>query len=281
MLRNRIEDWIIRDIGPTKFDNWDNVLRFALRLSIRIALVASGMVAAILAVMHQMEMLLNPLWRDLAIGCGIAAFVGFNLTVIASMYMGYAVIHLAKTRLEFQELSRTDMLSGLLNRRAFIEEMADVERGQLLVLDIDRFKQINDRFGHIAGDDVIVAIAAMLREMIEAPHKVARIGGEEFAVLFLGLDSTEALARAEKIRRIVEANTTQLVQQTIAVTVSGGLSDLTPLRDFSAAYAAADKALYLAKTSGRNQMIHEKDIQQLDLDDDEPFFTGAQAYNIA
>lgn len=280
MLKNRIEEWIIRDIGPTEFDNWDNVMRFALRLSVRIALVACGMVAGILALMHHFELLLNPLWRDLAIGCCIAALVGFNLTMIASMYMGYAVIHLAKTRLEFQQLSRTDMLSGLLNRRAFIEEMSGIDRGQLLVLDIDRFKQINDKFGHMAGDDVIVAVATMLREMIDTPHKVARIGGEEFAVLFVGIDGSEALSRAEKIRRIVESNTTQLVQQTIAVTVSGGLADLTPLRDFSAAYAAADKALYLAKTSGRNQMVHESDIRHLDIDPDpdpkEPFFTGSQ-----
>ncbi|MGL3605130.1 GGDEF domain-containing protein [Rhizobium sp. G187] len=284
MLKNRIEEWIIRDIGPTEFDNWDNVMRFALRLSVRIALVACGMVAGILALMHHFELLLNPLWRDLAIGCCIAALVGFNLTMIASMYMGYAVIHLAKTRLEFQQLSRTDMLSGLLNRRAFIEEMSGIDRGQLLVLDIDRFKQINDKFGHMAGDDVIVAVATMLREMIDTPHKVARIGGEEFAVLFVGIDGSEALSRAEKIRRIVESNTTQLVQQTIAVTVSGGLADLTPLRDFSAAYAAADKALYLAKTSGRNQMVHESDIRHLDIDPDpdpkEPFFTGSQTLRL-
>ncbi|WP_054159489.1 GGDEF domain-containing protein [Rhizobium sp. AAP43] len=284
MLKNRIEEWIIRDIGPTEFDNWDNVMRFALRLSVRIALVACGMVAGILALMHHFELLLNPLWRDLAIGCCIAALVGFNLTMIASMYMGYAVIHLAKTRLEFQQLSRTDMLSGLLNRRAFIEEMSGIDRGQLLVLDIDRFKQINDKFGHMAGDDVIVAVATMLREMIDTPHKVARIGGEEFAVLFVGIDGSEALSRAEKIRRIVESNTTQLVQQTIAVTVSGGLADLTPLRDFSAAYAAADKALYLAKTSGRNQMVHENDIRHLDIDPDpdpkEPFFTGSQTLRL-
>lgn len=260
MLKKQIEAWVIRDIGLTEFDNWDPVLRFATRLSVRISIIACLMVAGLLILLHGFGLLLNPLMRDIAIGCGITLIVSFSLTMLSSMYMGYAVIHLARTRLEFQQMSRTDMLSGLLNRRAFIEDLSQVERGHLLVIDIDRFKQINDRYGHLAGDDVIVSVAATLREVVGPPHLIARIGGEEFAILFRETDFAEVIGLSERLRRTVANRLIDSVQQSIAVTVSGGLADITPIRDFSAVYAAADRALYVAKSSGRNRLVHERDL---------------------
>lgn len=262
MLKQQIEAWVIRDIGATEFDHWDPLLRFATRLSLRTAILASLMVAAILTLLHAVDILLNPLWRDLLIGCTIALVVSFTLTMLCSLYMGYAVIHLARTRLEFQQLSRTDMLSGLLNRRAFIEDLSQVEHGQLLILDIDRFKQINDRYGHIAGDDVIVSIAQTITDTIDQSHLIARIGGEEFAVLFRHADYAEVQLVAEKLRRSIAGRPVESVHQSIAVTVSGGIADITPLRDFSAVYAAADRALYLAKSSGRNRILHENELMR-------------------
>ncbi|MCJ8238794.1 GGDEF domain-containing protein [Peteryoungia algae] len=260
MLKKQIEAWVIRDIGLTEFDSWDPVMRFATRLSIRTTILACVMVALILVVLHALGVLLNPLLRDLAIGCGIAFIVSFTLTMLCSLYMGYAVIHLARTRLEFRQMSRTDMLSGLLNRRAFIEDLSQVERGHLLVIDIDRFKQINDRYGHLAGDDVIVSIAGTLKEIAGPPHLVARIGGEEFAILFRDTDFAEVVSLAEKLRRTVANHKIDAVQHTIAVTISGGLADITPIRDFSAVYAAADRALYIAKSAGRNRIVLERDL---------------------
>jgi diguanylate cyclase (GGDEF)-like protein len=262
MLKQQIEAWVIRDIGATEFDHWDPLLRFATRLSMRIAVIASLMVAAMLTLLHAVDLLLNPLWRDLLIGCTIALVVSFTLTMLCSLYMGYAVIHLARTRLEFQQLSRTDMLSGLLNRRAFIEDLSQVEHGQLLILDIDRFKQINDRYGHMAGDNVIVSIAQTITDTIDQSHLIARIGGEEFAVLFRHADYAEVQLVAEKLRRSIAGRPVESVHQSIAVTVSGGIADITPLRDFSAVYAAADRALYLAKSSGRNRILHENELMR-------------------
>jgi diguanylate cyclase (GGDEF)-like protein len=260
MLKKQIEAWVIRDIGLTEFDNWDPVMRFATRLSIRTSLLACIMVAAILVALHALGLLLNPLARDLAIGCGIAFIVSFALTMLCSLYMGYAVIHLARTRLEFRQMSRTDMLSGLLNRRAFIEDLSQVERGHLLIIDIDRFKQINDRYGHLAGDDVIVSVAEMLKEVADAPHLVARIGGEEFAILFRDAEFADVVSLAERLRRTVANRQIETVHHTISVTVSGGLADITPIRDFSAVYAAADRALYIAKSAGRNRIVLERDL---------------------
>lgn len=260
MLKKQIEAWVIQDIGLTEFDNWNAVIRFANRLSIRNSIIACFMVAGMLAVMHAFDLLLNPLWRDMAIGCSIAVIVAFVLTMLCSLYMGYAVIHLARTRLEFRQLSRTDMLSGLLNRRAFIDDLSQVERGHLLILDIDRFKQINDRYGHMAGDDVIISVAATLTEIVGPSHLVARIGGEEFAILFQDCEFAEVVSTAERIRRSIANRLIEAFHQSIAVTVSGGLADITPMRDFSAVYAAADRALYAAKSSGRNRIVLEREL---------------------
>ncbi len=260
MLKKQIEAWVIQDIGLTEFDNWNAVIRFANRLSIRNSIIACFMVAGMLAVMHAFDLLLNPLWRDMAIGCSIAVVVAFVLTMLCSLYMGYAVIHLARTRLEFRQLSRTDMLSGLLNRRAFIDDLSQVERGHLLILDIDRFKQINDRYGHMAGDVVIISVAATLTEIVGPSHLVARIGGEEFAILFQDCEFAEVVSTAERIRRSIANRLIEAFHQSIAVTVSGGLADITPMRDFSAVYAAADRALYAAKSSGRNRIVLEREL---------------------
>ncbi|MBB5278335.1 diguanylate cyclase (GGDEF)-like protein [Rhizobium rosettiformans] len=260
MLKKQIEAWVIQDIGLTEFDNWNAVIRFANRLSIRNSIIACFMVAGMLTVMHAFDLLLNPLWRDMAIGCSIAVVVAFVLTMLCSLYMGYAVIHLARTRLEFRQLSRTDMLSGLLNRRAFIDDLSQVERGHLLILDIDRFKQINDRYGHMAGDDVIISVAATLTEIVGPSHLVARIGGEEFAILFQDCEVAEVVSTAERIRRSIANRLIEAFHQSIAVTVSGGLADITPMRDFSAVYAAADRALYAAKSSGRNRIVLEREL---------------------
>lgn len=260
MLKKQIEAWVIQDIGLTEFDNWNAVIRFANRLSIRNSIIACFMVAGMLAVMHAFDLLLNPLWRDMAIGCSIAIVVAFVLTMLCSLYMGYAVIHLARTRREFRQLSRTDMLSGLLNRRAFIDDLSQVERGHLLILDIDRFKQINDRYGHMAGDDVIISVAATLTEIVGPSHLVARIGGEEFAILFQDCEFAEVVSTAERIRRSIANRLIEAFHQSIAVTVSGGLADITPMRDFSAVYAAADRALYAAKSSGRNRIVLEREL---------------------
>jgi diguanylate cyclase (GGDEF)-like protein len=267
MLKKQIEAWVIQDIGLTEFDNWDTVMRFATRLSVRNSIIACIMVAGMLTILNAFGVLLKPLWHALAIGCSIAMIVAFVLTLLCCLYMGYAVIHLARTRIEFRQLSRTDMLSGLLNRRAFIDDLSHVERGHLLILDIDRFKQINDRYGHLAGDDVIVSVAATLTELVGPTHLVARIGGEEFAVLFQDSDFAEVIATTERLRRSIASRAIEAFHQTIAVTVSGGLADITPLRDFSGVYAAADRALYVAKTSGRNRIVHERELPHIPQDD--------------
>jgi diguanylate cyclase (GGDEF)-like protein len=195
----------------------------------------------------------NP-WSDVLVTASVAGPISF----LAYYFMGRAIMALAISRDSFERLSRTDPLTGLLNRRAFAESIAAFETPYVLaVIDIDRFKAINDIHGHAAGDRVLVEAAAEFRAAFGDAAIVARIGGEEFAVALpdCGRDvATAALERAQNLlaRREVSGK--------IAVTFSAGLSSSEGRQDYSALLTEADKALYLAKAAGRNRIVHAEDV---------------------
>jgi diguanylate cyclase (GGDEF)-like protein len=150
--------------------------------------------------------------------------------------------------------AETDVLTGLLNRRAFIAKVqaigADGGRHRLIVADVDRFKLVNDRYGHQAGDDVLIRVATVLRATATADAIIGRIGGEEFALL-VPAEPVDALA--DRLRRAVAASATR---DEIAVTISAGVADgsCRDDGDWRRLYYAADQALYRAKNGGRNRV---------------------------
>lgn len=173
-------------------------------------------------------------------------------------------VELRTERDRYVRLSRLDALSGLSNRGHFqgLFEAAVANRDGgtvLLVLDVDRFKQVNDRFGHAAGDRVIASVAEALRSGVEAVDGVAaRLGGEEFGALLRGMDSAQALALAEDLRRRIGALRFPLPDGSeFQVTASIGLGAFDPRRhrDADALYREVDAALYRAKAGGRNRVV--------------------------
>jgi diguanylate cyclase len=168
---------------------------------------------------------------------------------------------LAKARLE----ADIDHLTRLPNRRAFerrllsasLEARAKGEPLSLAFCDVDHFKMINDRHSHDAGDRVLSALAATLSEHAGDGSFVARHGGEEFVVLFYGLDKHKAALRMETIRRAQAAR--RLVNRDTGqgfgrITFSAGVAEVTEDTDNRGALARADAALYLAKNNGRNRV---------------------------
>lgn len=157
------------------------------------------------------------------------------------------------------ELATTDALTGVRNRRAFDHslqlELAIVERRttplSLLMLDVDHFKRINDSFGHEAGDKVLLAIAQLLTGCARIMDVVARVGGEEFAIILPTTDAAGAMEVAERMRMAV-AQANWLAHP---VTISVGVAALQPKEDACSLYARADAAMYAAKTSGRNRTV--------------------------
>jgi diguanylate cyclase (GGDEF)-like protein len=123
----------------------------------------------------------------------------------------------------------------------------------VVVMDIDHFKNVNDSYGHGAGDRVIQSAVAACRSVLRPQDILARIGGEEFAIVLPGLSMTEGLKAAERMRAAVAAQTTAAREGTIAITASFGLTTTAASpANFEAAITAADFAMYEAKAAGRN-----------------------------
>lgn len=165
------------------------------------------------------------------------------------------------------EIAHRDPLTGLANRRRFLERFEMVSRRRrpgdtaiaLLVIDIDHFKSVNDRYGHLIGDECLRQIARIIEGAIRGTDLVARFGGEEFLVLCTDVDSQGAAVVAEKIRAAVEKNgiSTPDQKDPIKITISIGVATVPtdsqrPNIDFDSMMEAADAAVYDAQNSGRN-----------------------------
>lgn len=152
----------------------------------------------------------------------------------------------------------TDPLTGLLNRRAFIErvdtELAMRANTTLAMLDIDHFKLVNDTHGHPAGDLVLQAFADICRAAVGADAVVGRIGGEEFAVLLAGLAVPEAEPVLERLRAAIQATRIDIGGETVTITASIGATEIAAGPTASELLKRADRALYEAKNAGRNRL---------------------------
>lgn len=163
------------------------------------------------------------------------------------------------------ETARTDELTGLPNRRAFNEELARAlaraarsgEPLSLCVLDLDHFKNVNDRFGHQVGDEVLANAAEVLRVSLREGDLAARYGGEEFAALLPATDSATAYAVAERVRAAIAG---AAARPGLQVTVSIGTASATAEADCDASdlLRRADRALYAAKRTGRNRVLRDE-----------------------
>lgn len=159
---------------------------------------------------------------------------------------------------ELERLARTDSLTQLANRHVLQEALAreaarrsaDGQQLALVLLDLDLFKQVNDRFGHPAGDAVLVEVARRLENTVRAGEVLARVGGEEFAWLLPACDAEEALAAADRARAAIAS---EPFGRAGKLTMSAGVGLVSTPSDGDALYRMADRALYDAKQSGRNR----------------------------
>jgi diguanylate cyclase (GGDEF)-like protein/PAS domain S-box-containing protein len=161
-------------------------------------------------------------------------------------------------------MAMTDSLTGLFNRRFLMDKAAEffaTERNltstiACVLIDLDRFKQINDNFGHSAGDEVLKAFSTRCQSVIKEPNYFGRYGGEEFLIMMPGSKIQAAMQLAEEIRLICasEALDTKLGQ--FSITISAGISCLLPTdTNVDQLIDRADKELYQAKKSGRNRVV--------------------------
>ena len=186
---------------------------------------------------------------------------GTNLT---PMLIGIStdITELHEAHEKMRVLSLTDPLTLLRNRRDFDEQMGrELSRARrshrptaLLLIDLDHFKSVNDRFGHLVGDQVLVKVAELIHSMIRREDIAGRLGGEEFGVLMPGVDRASAMSAAERLRiAAAETQHVSLEGEPLRVTMSIGVAvchagSMTS-REF---FSQADRALYQAKDAGRN-----------------------------
>lgn len=164
---------------------------------------------------------------------------------------------------ELATMANEDALTGLANRRAFDNRLREeTERARrhgtmlsVALLDIDHFKAINDEFMHNIGDAVLVQVADVLRKSVREFDYVARWGGEEFAILFPGADTAEAIEVCNRVRQRLRTHLFAELGDARSVTLSAGVARLGPDYDYSATLVRADQALYGAKQRGRDQVV--------------------------
>ena len=171
---------------------------------------------------------------------------------------------LEQSQKALKNLAILDELTGVYNRREFnLQLKNELERSgrynnyfTLLILDIDHFKQLNDTYGHQAGDEALRKIAALFQQEFREFDRVARYGGEEFIVILPETSGASAYAVAERIRQLISTYVLPFNGKTINMTISGGIATFPEDGETQEVLiSAADQALYFAKRSGRNQII--------------------------
>jgi len=247
-----------RILGKTDYDFFDNDVADAFRRYDQAAIDAGHAVV-------------NEEWITFAVGgqhmlveTTKVAMRDSNGELIGVLGIARDITERKQLEAELLEMATTDFLTGLSNRRHFItrmeEELARVNRRDnlhvgVLMLDIDHFKRINDRFGHASGDAVLQQFAAIIRGELRMVDSSGRVGGEEFAILLSDTDIDGARIFAERLREKIARSPIEHAGQQITVTVSIGITTMTPLdANPGDVLHRADAALYDAKERGRNRV---------------------------
>ena len=177
-------------------------------------------------------------------------------------HLNHEVIH--KNDL-LMDLSMKDALTGIPNTRAFYERIEEIVAGSartmapcgLIMLDIDRFKSMNDTFGHQAGDQTLKQVGSILKNSARAGEFVARYGGEEFVVILPGATGAASSAAAERLRKNLETAEWPYRE----ITASFGVSALEPGMLAADLVRDADEAMYASKNGGRNLVTHISELR--------------------
>ncbi len=193
----------------------------------------------------------------------IASFAAFGIMASIYEYLRWksqndyiAISH------ELERASRTDALTGLANRRA-IQASLEAEQSlffrhghpfSVIMMDLDLFKQINDRYGHSKGDELLILIARLLLREVRQQDLVSRWGGEEFLILLPQTNLKQSLVVAEKLRKAIAAIDLETIGINGSITASFGVECISTTRNLSDLITESDRKLYTAKRRGRNQV---------------------------
>ncbi len=235
------------------FTNWSNKAKLIGVMMEAFALILVFFVAIDRAPI----VVLEPLSRNIFHSLNVI----FNISGVA--HSAYLYMNLANSaRLQLEDIANTDYLTKLYNRFSMNQTLAHQIQSRksglgILMIDIDHFKKINDRYGHLFGDEVLKHVANLIKQMSRSEDIVVRYGGEEFA-LFMEIDSIDSLkVKAERLRKAVEKNPIHHGGEQVHITISIGAhhEKVTSSLNLEACLDIADLLLYQAKANGRNQVV--------------------------
>ena len=218
-------NWIIKQLELGEFQSYCDVYRKSVPVAIKVSLLAYGINLVCHLVMHQFGLLPYDLKAALVVATLLTPSITFCLAVFFYVIFGCAIHEIGVSRARLEELSHTDMLTGIANRRAFQTafEASEGDRS-MAVFDIDRFKVINDTYGHSSGDAAIARVATILSSVFTESCVCARIGGEEFGVLCPDMPLGEFAAWCELARRRIAGKRIATESGSFSITISGGVS---------------------------------------------------------
>ena len=204
---------------------------------------------------------------NIAIGTiALDAVRWFNITLTFGL-IGFLAHYYAKAAREaggkLEQLAFTDTLTGLYNRRQFMalfeHEHVKFRRNHrslsIILIDVDNFKSINDRFGHDCGDSALKIIADCFRQSVRAQDHVARWGGEEFLVLLPETNLAGAQILAEKVRELISRTPIATGNQTIRISITASVGEFLPEEEFGSLLSRVDHGLLAGKRAGKNQVV--------------------------
>lgn len=181
-----------------------------------------------------------------------------------SIVFGFVLMLNYRMAVEYQQLASTDALTGAMNRRSLELEATRLlarcsrsgETLAVMMIDVDHFKSINDRYGHLVGDEVLRHLTAIAEKSIRSGDYLARYGGEEFCILLPDSGEHDAWILADRLRQVFATTAIQCAGESLRSTISIGIADSEHAGlEFNALMVAADKAMYRAKQDGRNRVM--------------------------
>lgn len=185
-----------------------------------------------------------------------SAIIAFAIAAPVSYFIGLRIHEIHQLTVDLDTALRFDPLTGAFTRRAFYDRVTNLHarRISLIIADIDHFKSINDRFGHLVGDTALQQVAKTLMRNCRAEDVVARFGGEEFMILMPSTELEDAKRAAERLAERLREAPLQVDERIVKITASFGVALVTDLRNLDSSIDRADAALYRAKRDGRDRV---------------------------